>query len=305
MRAFVLRRIFVSILVLLTISTLSFMLLKASGDLSVTLAGEGGGADYAAFLRKMYGWDRPLPVQYFDWLWRLLKGDLGTSFYYNSPVVGLIVNGMKVTFTLGAISIGIALVVGVLLGVGAGVWIGSWFDRGVLVVIAVAQAVPIFWVCFLLMLLFGLKLAWLPIAGDDGWVNFIMPSFALAFYAMPAIARIVRTGMDEALASDYVKTARAKGLREFQVVFGHALRNTLVPLVAVASVQFGFLLSGSVVVETIFAMHGIGYLTWDAISQNDYPVVQASVMAVSMFYVVLTLLSDFLNMWIDPRIRYD
>ncbi|MFT4066655.1 ABC transporter permease [Paraburkholderia sp.] len=305
MRQFVIRRVFVSILVLLTISTLSFLLLKASGDLSVTLAGEGAGADYAAFLRKMYGWDRPLSVQYIDWLWRLLRGDLGTSFYYNSPVFSLIVGAMKITFMLGAFAIAIALIFGVLLGVGAGVWVGSWFDRTVLLMIVIAQAVPIFWLSFLLMLLFGIKLAWLPISGDGNWTDFIMPSLALAFYAMPAIARIVRTGMDEALTSDYVKTARAKGLREWQVIFGHALRNTLVPLVAVASVQFGFVLSGSVVVETIFAMHGIGYLTWDAISQNDYPVVQASVLAVSMFYVVLTLLSDFLNMWIDPRIRYD
>ncbi|MGI4815307.1 MAG: ABC transporter permease [Janthinobacterium lividum] len=304
MKAFIARRLLVSVLVLLTISTLSFVMLKASGDISISLAGEGGGADYAAFLSKSYGWDRPLPVQYADWLWRLLRGDLGTSFYYSTPVFDLVGKSLLITLALGGLAILMALAMAIPLGIAGAMRRGSWLDRLVLLIAMLGQAMPIFWFSFLLILLFGLKLAWLPFSGEGGFTSYLLPSFALAFYAMPALLRIVRTEMEQALASDYIRTARAKGLRGGTVILRHALRNTLVPLVAVSSVQFGFVLGGSVVVETVFAMHGIGYLTWEAITQNDYPVVQASVIVISAFYVVLTLLSDLINMLIDPRIRY-
>jgi peptide/nickel transport system permease protein len=305
MRTFIARRLGVSLLVLLTISTLSFVLLKASGDLAISLAGEGSGADYVAFLRKTYGWDRPILVQYGDWLWRLLRGDLGTSFYYGSPVLEIITERLPVTLKLGAFAIVMALAVAFPLGSLAALRPGGWMDRFAMFVAMVGQATPIFWFSFVLILVLGLNLAVLPISGGGTTAHFVMPAIALAFYAMPAIIRIVRGGMIEALGADYIRTARAKGLRPWAVIVRHALRNTLVPVVAIASVQFGFLLGGSVVVETIFALHGIGYLTWEAISQNDYPVVQASVLVVSAFYVVLTLLADLLNMLIDPRIRHD
>ncbi|MFT4174794.1 MAG: ABC transporter permease [Rhodocyclaceae bacterium] len=305
MRYFIARRIGLSVLVLLTISTLSFVLLKASGDLAISLAGEGGGADYVEFLRKTYGWDRPILVQYGDWLWRLMRGDLGNSFYYGTSVVDLIAERMPVTLKLGALAITLALGAAIPLGALAGLRQGGIVDKAVMMIAVLGQATPIFWFSFVLILVLGLNLALLPISGSATAAHFVMPSIALAFYAMPAIIRIVRNGMIEAMASDYIRTARAKGLTAFAVVGRHALRNTLVPVVAIASVQFGFLLGGSVVVETIFALHGIGYLTWEAISQNDYPVVQAAVLVVSACYVVLTLAADLLNMLIDPRIRLD
>lgn len=304
MKTFILRRLGVSALVLLTISTLSFVLLKASGDLAISLAGEGSGADYVEFLRKTYGWDRPILVQYGDWLWRLMQGDLGNSFYYGTPVMSVIAERMPVTLTLGAFAILLALGAAFPLGTLAALRPGGIMDRFAIMIAMIGQATPIFWFSFLLILLFGLNLAWLPISGGGSLAHFVMPAIALAFYAMPAIVRIVRGGMIEALESDYIRTARAKGLRPWTVIVRHALRNTLVPVVAIASVQFGFLLGGSVVVEAIFALHGIGHLTWEAITQNDYPVVQASVLVVSACYVVLTLLSDLLNMLIDPRIRH-
>lgn len=305
MKSFVMRRIGLALLVLLTISSLSFVLLKVSGDLAISLAGEGGGADYVAFLRKTYGWDRPLYVQYGDWLWRLLHGDMGSSFYYNTPVMSLIGERMPVTLALGAAAIAMALCTAIPLGVAAGLRPGSWIDKLVLLVAIVGQSTPIFWFSFILILVLGLNLALLPISGGGSAAHFVMPAIALAFYALPAIIRIVRSGMIDAMASDYVRTARAKGLSKGAVVMRHALRNTLVPVVAIASVQFGFLLGGSVVVETIFALHGIGYLTYEAIGQNDYPVVQAAVLVVSACYVVLTLLADVLNTAIDPRIRHE
>lgn len=304
MRTFILRRLGLAVLVLLTISTLSFVLLKASGDLAISMAGEGSGADYVEFLRKTYGWDRPILVQYGDWLWRLLHGDLGNSFYYGTPVMAVIAERIPVTLELGLFAIVLALGAAFPLGTLAALRPGSIVDRLVILVAMIGQATPIFWLSFLLILVFGLQLGILPISGGGTPLHYVMPAVALAFYAMPAIIRIVRGGMIEALESDYIRTARAKGLRPWAVIVRHALRNTLVPVVAIASVQFGFLLGGSVVVEAIFALHGIGHLTWEAISQNDYPVVQASVLVVSAAYVLLTLFSDLLNMLIDPRIRH-
>lgn len=303
MKAYILKRFMVSLGVLLTISVMTFFLLKASGDLAISLAGEGGTQEYVDFLRRYYGWDKPVIVQYFDWLVRLFHGDFGTSFYYGSPVTDLLFERVPVTLQLGAMAILLALAIAIPLGVLAGVFRNKPIDKFSQTLALFGQATPIFWFAYILIIVFGLHFRLLPISGSSSFLHFIMPSVALAFYAMPAVIRIVRTGMIEVLESDYIRTATAKGLSPFQIIVKHGLRNTLVPVVAVASVQFGFLLGGSVVVETIFALHGVGYLTWEAITQNDYPVVQAAVLTVSAFYVLLTFLADMLNMLIDPRIR--
>ncbi|NDW01758.1 ABC transporter permease [Salipiger sp. PrR002] len=305
MKRFLIRRCLLAVLVLLTISAFSFTMLKLSGDLAISLAGEGSGADYVEFLRAQYGWDRPIAIQYLSWLGDLLRGDMGRSFYYGQDVTRLILERMPVTLALGAMAIGFALALAIPMGMAAGLRPGGTLDRAVLLVALIGGATPIFWLAFLLILLFGLTLRWLPITGGTDLQHLLMPALALGFYAMPALIRITRAGMIEVIGSDYIRTARAKGLRRWQVYLGHALRNTLVPVVAVASVQFGFLLGGSVVIETIFAINGIGYLTWEAINQNDYPVVQSAVLTVSAAYVLLTLLADLLNRAIDPRIRLE
>lgn len=303
MTGFVLRRTGVAILVLLAVSLLSFMLLKLSGDLATAMAGDQAGADYVEFLRRQYGLDQPLPVQYLRWLWDAVTGDLGTSFYYGSPVTDLLAERLPVTMTLGISALVFAVVLSIPLGVLAALKPDSWLDRGVLAVSLLGQATPTFWLCFLMILLFGINLRWLPISGAATPLHFVMPTIALGYYAMPAFTRIVRAGMIEALASDYVRTARAKGLRPATVVVRHALRNALVPVVSVAAVQLGFMLGGSVVIETVFALNGVGYLAWQSISQNDYPVVQAIVLTIACFYVLLTLAADLLNAALDPRIR--
>ncbi len=302
---FLIRRVLMALMVLLTISFISFIMLKVSGDLAISLAGENAGADYVDFLRKTYGWDRPLYIQYGDWLWNALHGNLGASFYYGKQVMALVAERMPVTLKLGALATGLAIAAAIPMGMAAGIRPGSLVDRIVMFIALLGGATPIFWTSFLLILVFGLNLRWLPITGGTDLQHLIMPALALSFYSMPAIIRIVRSGMVDVMASDYIRTARAKGLRGPAIYFRHALRNTLVPVVAVASVQFGFLLGGSVVVENIFAINGIGYLTWEAINQNDYPVVQASVLTVSAAYVVLTLFADLVNRAIDPRIRLE
>jgi peptide/nickel transport system permease protein len=303
MIAYLTRRLLTAVAVMFTISLISFMLLKYSGDLATALAGEGSSAVYVEFLRKEYGFDRPIIVQYAGWLAKALRGDFGQSFYFNDQVSTLFASRLPVTLELGVLSILLALLVALPLGVLAALRERSWPDRFAQTVALTGQAMPIFWSSYLLILIFAVDLGWLPVAGADSFAHLILPSCALALNALPALLRITRTGMSEALASDYVRTARAKGLRKHSVVFKHALRNALVPLVAIAAVQFGLLLGGSVVVETIFGIDGIGYFTWQAISQNDYPVVQAAVLIVSSFYVLLTLAADLLNMWIDPRYK--
>ncbi|NSZ66142.1 ABC transporter permease (plasmid) [Agrobacterium tumefaciens] len=305
MKSFLIRRALMAVMVLLTISFISFIMLKVSGDLAISLAGENAGADYVEFLRKTYGWDRPLYIQYADWLWNAIHGNLGASFYYGKQVMELVAERMPVTMKLGALATGLSITAAIPLGMAAGIRPGSFVDRAVLLIALLGGATPIFWTSFLLILMLGLNLRWLPITGGADLQHLLMPALALSFYAMPAIIRIVRSGMIDVMASDYIRTAKAKGLRPLEIYFRHALRNTLVPVVAVASVQFGFLLGGSVVVENIFAINGIGYLTWEAINQNDYPVVQASVLTVSTAYVVLTLFADIVNRAIDPRIRLE
>jgi peptide/nickel transport system permease protein len=303
MAGFLMRRLTMAFMVLVTVSMLSFGLLKLSGDLATSLTGELSSADYATFLRREYGLDDPLLVQYFRWLGHTLRGDFGKSFYSLRPVTEILVEGLPVTMVLGLIALAIAIVVAIPLGVFAAVNRDGWIDRAILLFSLFGQAMPTFWLCFLMILLFGINLGWLPISGSASPLNFVMPATVLSFHAMPSFLRITRAGMIQTLTADYVRTARAKGLSRFAILFKHALRNALVPVVSVAAVQLGFMLGGSVVVENIFALHGVGFLAWQAISQNDYPVVLAIVLVVASAYVLLTFFADILNGLIDPRIR--
>ena len=218
-------------------------------------------------------------------------------------MAALVAERMPTTMILGAAALSFALLLSIPLGVVAALKPNSWVDRLTLTIAVVGQAMPTFWFALLLMFFFGVTLKLLPISGGDTWQHFILPSIALGYYATPAIMRLTRSGMLEVLESDYIRTARAKGLKNTSVLFKHALRNAVAPVVALAAVQLGFMLGGSVVIETIFALNGLGYLAWEAISHNDFPVVQAVVLLISLVYIVLTLLADVANAWLDPRIR--
>jgi ABC-type dipeptide/oligopeptide/nickel transport system permease component len=179
----------------------------------------------------------------------------------------------------------------------------TWLDRGVTMFTMVGQAIPSFWLALILMIVLGLNLGILPISGTGTWQHFVMPGIVLAFTAIPALTRLTRSGMIEAMASDYIRTARAKGLSRARIIFKHALRNAAIPVVSIAAVQLGFMLGGSIVIETVFALHGVGYLGWESIAKNDFPVVQAVVLVLAAIYIGLTLLSDILNALLDPRLR--
>lgn len=303
MLAFVAKRLGLALLVALAVSVIAFVLVRLSGDVAAAIAGEGARQEDIDAVRKAYGLDRPLLVQYLEWLWRTVRGDFGTSLYFKTDVTALVLDKLPTTLILGVFSLLFALAISIPLGVAAAVYRNSWIDRFALALAVVGQALPNFFFALLLIMLFSIQLRWLPVSGSDGWEHFVMPTIALGYYIAPAFMRLVRAGMVEVLSADYIRTARAKGLPARIVVFKHALRNAVVPVVALAAVQLGFLLGGSVVIETIFALDGLGYLAYQSISHKDFPVTQAVVMLLSVFYVLLTLLADVANAWLDPRIR--
>jgi peptide/nickel transport system permease protein len=303
MLLFACRRALLALLVALTVSVICFLLVQLSTDIATAMAGEGARSEDIELIRKQYGFDRPLAVQYVEWLGRALTGDFGDSFYFRTPVSGIVWERMGTTLSLGALALSFALALSIPLGVAAAVRPNSWVDRLTLTIAVIGQAMPPFWFALLLILFFGLTLRWLPISGSETWAHFVMPAIALSYYATPAIMRLTRAGMLEVLQADYIRTARAKGLRPGRVLFKHALRNAIIPVVALAAVQLGFMLGGSVIIETVFALHGLGYLAYESITHNDFPVVQAIVLLVSVIYIVLTLIADLLNAWLDPRIR--
>ncbi|MFM7419100.1 MAG: ABC transporter permease [Alphaproteobacteria bacterium] len=300
---FLRRRLTVAILVALTVLTLSFLLTRLSGDLAISIAGPNATQEDIELIRSAYGLDRPLWVQYFDWLWRALQGDFGDSYFFKPRVARLIMERMPITMTLGLCGLFIALCVALPLRILAAVRENTWVDRSVLMVALIGQAMPSFWLGLTLMIVLGLNLGWLPISGTGSWQHYVMPSVVLSFSAIPSLMRLTRSGMIEALASDYIRTARAKGLSRLSILVKHGFRNAAIPVVAIAAVQLGFMLGGSIVIETVFALHGVGYLAWESISKNDFPVVQAVVLVLALIYIGLTLLSDLLNAVLDPRLR--
>jgi ABC-type dipeptide/oligopeptide/nickel transport system permease component len=300
---FIVKRLGLALLVALAVSAIAFFLLRLSGDIAVAIAGEGAQQADLDVIRKTYGLDRPLVVQYLDWLLKTLSGDFGTSIYFKTDVSSLVFAKLPVTLILGLSSLAFALAISIPLGVLAAIYANSWIDRLALAIAVFGQAMPNFFFALILVMLFSITLRWLPVSGSGSWLHYVMPTIALGYYTAPAFMRLIRAGMIEVLSADYIRTARAKGLSPYAVVITHALRNAAVPVVALTAVQLGFLLGGSVVIETIFALDGLGYLAYQSITYKDFPVMQVIVLLLSVVYVLLTLLADIANAWLDPRIR--
>jgi len=303
MLGFAVKRLGLAVLVAVAVSALAFLLLRASGDVATALAGEGARAEDIENIRRIYGLDRPLVVQYLDWIGKMAHGDFGQSLYFKTDVLALVRDKLPTTALLALFSLLFALAVSIPLGILAAVHPNSWIDRTCLALAVVGQALPNFFFALILILVFAVMLPLLPVSGSESWANFVLPSIALGYYVAPPFMRLARAGMIEVLASDYIRTARAKGLSGPSIVLKHALVNALVPIVALAAVQLGFLLGGSVVIETVFALDGLGYLAYQSISHLDLPVTQAIVTLLSFIYVGLTLGADLVNAWLDPRIR--
>jgi peptide/nickel transport system permease protein len=303
MLRFALRRLIVALLVALTVMVLSFMLTRVSGDLAISIAGASATQQDVEIIRRAYGLDRPLAMQFLDWIGRAAVGDFGESFFFKARTADLIMQRMPITLTLGLTGLAIALVVSIPLGILAAVRENTWVDRLVQFIAMIGQAMPSFWLGLILMITLGLQLGWLPISGTGSWEHYVMPGIVLSFSAIPALTRLTRSGMIQALGSDYIRTARAKGLSRLSILGKHALRNAAIPVVSIAAVQLGFMLGGSIVIETVFALHGVGFLAWESISKNDFPVVQAVVLVLALIYIALTMAADLLNALLDPRLR--
>lgn len=303
MTAFLLKRLASAVLVALTVSAITFSMTFLTGDPAIALGGDTATQEDLAAIREFYGYDKPIPVQFFNWLLNAVQGDLGHSHYLNQPVANEIFARLPTTMTLGVCALTFALLLAIPLGVVAAIRPNSIVDRVALGIAVVGQAMPSFWFALTMMLWFSINWRILPVSGTDTWAHFVMPSIALGYYITPGVMRLTRAGMLEVLQSDYIRTARAKGVSRRSLLFKHALRNAIIPVVSLAAVQFGFMLGGSIVIETIFAINGLGFLAWESIQRADLPMMQAIVLVLSLFYIFLTFFADALNAWLDPRIR--
>jgi ABC-type dipeptide/oligopeptide/nickel transport system permease component len=301
---FILKRLLRAVVVLVGVSTVVFMLLRVAGDpASLFLSQQGSPEDIEAF-RRLLALDRPLHVQYFTFLSRAVTGDLGDSYSYKLPAMRLIMERMPATIELTLASMAIALVIAFPLGILAAIRRNSIYDVLCMTLAMLGQSIPVFWLGIMLILVFAVQLRLLPAAGRGGFEHLILPAIALSGFSMATLARLVRSTMLDVLGQDYMRTARAKGLRELGVIIRHGLRNAAIPIVTVIGLQFASLLGGVVVVETIFAWPGVGFLTYQAISNRDFPLVQASVLVLATIFVVINTLVDLSYLGLDPRIKY-
>jgi peptide/nickel transport system permease protein len=303
---FLLWRLAHAVVVVFGVLTVVFFLVRVTpGDPVLLMVSPDAPATAVAELREKLGFDRPLPVQYVRYLRRALTGDLGASIRHYRPVVALILERLPATAELTATSMALALLVAVPLGILAAVRRGSPSDLVSRAVALVGQSMPTFWLGILLIILFSVQLRLLPTSGRGTFAQLVLPTVTLGFFMIGLVARVTRAAMLEVLRTDYVRTARAKGLAERRVVSRHALRNAAIPVVTVIGLQVGTLLGGAIITEAVFAWPGIGSLAVTAIYQRDYPLVQGVVLLAGLVFVVVNLLADVSYVYLDPRIRYE
>ena len=306
MRTYIIKRLLQTIGVCLVISAMSFFVLFLNSDPALLLLPpEADVKDIAAFKKEM-GLDRPVVVQYISFLGKvILKGDFGDSFVAKIPAIELIAEKLPHTIRLAVAALIFINCIGIPVGIFAAVRRYSLLDNAATVTALVGQAMPLFWFGIMLIIVFGVWLGWLPISGSGSFAHIILPAITLGSWILPINMRLVRSGMLEVLNQDYIRTARAKGLPEKKVLIKHAFKNAAIPVLTVSGMQFGGLLGGSVVTETVFAWPGLGRLAVDSIRMGDFPVVQAIVVIFSIVIVLANLVADILAALIDPRIRLD
>lgn len=320
---YILRRLWQSVIVLIGVSILAFVVLFLSGDPTYLYVNEMASDAEIQMVRERMGFDKPIYIQYWNFFKNAVRGDFGNSMKYGQPAMGIVLERLPATIELTIVAIFIAVFFAIPLGVIAAVKRNSLFDGGTMIIAMVGQAMPEFWLGIMLIIVFGVKLRWLPISGriaileplfkgdfetlhktfGDALRHLVLPGVACGFWSLSRNARLVRSNMLEVLGQDYVMTARAKGLKETLVVMKHAFRNALIPVITIIGLEFGGMLSGTIVVENIFAWPGIGRLVVFAINQKDFNIVQASVIVMALIFVVMNLIVDILYTILDPRIR--
>jgi peptide/nickel transport system permease protein len=318
MTTYIIRRLFMAVVVLVIVSLIVFFVMRLlPGDPLVIFMGQqaGSGAmsqEQLELLRVRYGLDKPLMVQYANWMLGIFQGNLGKSIYYHEDVGKLLLERFPITLHLGLLAYVLSSVGGIALGGLAAIRRGTWIDTLATTLANIGITIPVFWLGILMIYLFGLKLGWLPIAGytsplEDFWLSTkqaIMPVICLAITGLAYIARQMRSSMLEVIRQDYIRTAWSKGLSERVVINKHALKNSLIPVITLLGIGIGFVFGGSVLVETVFAIPGIGRLLVTSVFAQDYVVVQSGTLVIATVIVLSNLLVDIGYGWLDPRIRY-
>jgi peptide/nickel transport system permease protein len=301
---FLAQRLAFTLPVLFLVATLIFLLIHlVPGDPVQQMLGEGARAEELTQVRHAWGLDLPLSQQYFRFLGGLVRGDLGRSFKFNAPVREIVLTRYPATLELTLAALAVALLLSIPAGVQAALRYGQWTDRVLGFISLLGLSFPNFALGPVLILLFSIVLGLLPVSGRGSWQNLVLPSATLGAALAAILTRMVRSSMLEELHQDYVRTARAKGLPETSVIYGHALRNGLIPVLTVVGLQFGSLLAGAIVTETIFSWPGLGRLTMQAISARDYPLAQGCLLAIATTYIAVNLMTDVLYGVLNPRIR--
>jgi peptide/nickel transport system permease protein len=305
MKQFILRRLGYAVLSLFLLSLTIFFFVRVTGDPAALLVEPGASPDDIAAIHHQFGLDRPLWVQYGIFVWSLLHGDLGKSFYYRTPVMELYMSRLPYSLLLAFVAMAFSLLIGIPSGILAAVRVGRFWDSAGKMFALLGLSLPSFWVGLVLILFFSVYLQWLPSSGSGTPWHLIMPAFALGWYFAAAHMRLTRSSMLEVLGSEYVKLARIKGLPEALVIAKHAFKNALIPVLTLAGVNLVIMVNVAVVVETVFAWPGIGRLLYEGISFRDFPVVQGVVLLGGVMIVMVNFVVDILYGMIDPRIRLE
>jgi peptide/nickel transport system permease protein/oligopeptide transport system permease protein len=306
MLQYVIKRLFSIIPVLIGISLLLFLMLRMlPGDPAQVLAGEMATPEEVEIIRHQLGLDRPIYTQYAFFLSRLSRFDLGRSARTQNPVTEEIWARLPNTMLLAIVAITLACLIGIPAGIISALRPYSLLDYTITVTALFGISMPVFWLGLMLVVVFAVWLHWLPAGGIGTWKHVILPSFTLASFVVAFIARMTRSTMLEVLSQDYTTTARSKGLKEKVVVVKHAFRNALIPIITVVGLQFGMLLGGAVLTETVFAWPGLGRLIVDSIRARDYPMIQGAILVFGLLYILVNLAVDIIYAYVDPRIRYD
>ena len=296
-------RLIVVLSVGLTLSIVTFFLLNYVIDPAQAIAGEDALFEEIEQIREQYGFDRSITVRYFEWFTGIFQGDLGESYYWNKPVISLLVDRAPETITLALMSVSVTILISIPLGIMAALNPNSLIDRIALGIAVTAQAVPNFWLGLIMILIFALAFPIFPVSGDKTLFHFVLPSIVLGASSVPAVMRLMRTGLLDVINADYIRTARSSGFYGWRLIFNHALRNALLPVVSVLAVQLGNKFGGSVITESVFAINGLGRLALESILGADIPTVQILVFVFAIIFLFFNLLADILNAYLDPRLR--
>jgi peptide/nickel transport system permease protein len=304
MARFVIIRIFQAIITLIVISMVVFALARASGDPVMLMAPAMATLEDMEVIRQHLGLDKPIYEQYWVFLKNLSHGDLGKSIVSRRPVATMIAERLPNTLSLGLSAIVLGIVVSIVLGVRAATRFNTWQDSGVKFLAILGQAMPNFWLGIFAIYIFAVQLHWLPTSGMGSPAHYVLPVLVLSFFMLPIMMRLIRSSMLEILGSEYVRLARIKGVSERLVIWKHALRNAIIPLLTAAGITFATIVTGAIIIETVFAWPGVGRLLYEAVLERDFPVVQGITLLVAVIVLGVNLIVDILYAYVDPRIRY-